>query len=415
MRRQGADSCDESIRRLIKKAARRIFADGMLEPSVDKYSVSLPATNTSLPEYYRLSRFADREEYHARLQIYVNVKAIKPEWDAGAGDRGQLSRITLIDPKAASEILDDELPWEVAAWAIESIKCAAKDGLPSVHHIIDAWCRGKAPGAISAERANQLVDSMKVIDAAQQLAEDGRDILLRKLSARLFNDSKRIEALSRPLAFLLGESNEAEEDDVFARLGLVKHPQPMLLCGPSNFSVQIGSSLIPLTSPYIGLRPDTISGLNAAGGSVRRILTIENLASFNEAAEDARKPRDMLLVYIAGNPTPSFLAAYNRILQSLQPSEVMHWGDIDVGGFRIAARLADSVQTVGYRLRLWRMNPLEVTTGQQMIVHEKKIAEVSVICEKYGWSEEAKGLTENPVFQEQEFLDWDPLYVRDDK
>lgn len=46
MLRSGADACDESMRRLIKKAARAIFADGELEPSVEKISVSLPATNS---------------------------------------------------------------------------------------------------------------------------------------------------------------------------------------------------------------------------------------------------------------------------------------------------------------------------------------------------------------------------------
>ncbi|WP_417658135.1 hypothetical protein, partial [Pseudidiomarina aestuarii] len=105
MLRSGADACDESMRRLIKKAARAVFADGKLEPSVEKISVSFPATNSSLKEYYCLERFADREEYHARLQIYSNAKAIRIDWDAGAGEKGQLSRVTLLDPKAVVSVL----------------------------------------------------------------------------------------------------------------------------------------------------------------------------------------------------------------------------------------------------------------------------------------------------------------------
>lgn len=408
MLRSGADACDESMRRLIKKAARAVFADGALEPSVEKISVSLPATNSSLREYYRLERFADREEYHARLQIYSNAKAIQVDWDVGAGERGQLSRVTLLDPKAVVSILGEELPWEVASQAIASIESFAKDGLPNVDHIIDAWRRGKAPAGVTAERANQLIDSMRVIEAAQKLSESGQDVLVRRLSAKLFGDSKRIERLSRQLAFLLGESGEAEDDGVFSRLGLVKHPQPMLLSGPPSCSIQVRGSAIPLAYPYVGFRPDTIKGLIVLNGPVRRVLTIENLASFNEAADDIGKSSDLLIVYIAGNPTPSFLTAYNRILRSLEPSEVLHWGDIDLGGFRIAARLADSIQSMGHHLKLWRMNPAEVASAQREAVSEKKIEEVSVICEKYGWSEEAEGLQNNPVFQEQEFLDWIP-------
>ena len=249
---------------------------------------------------------------------------------------------------------------------------------------------------------------MRVIDAAQKLSEGGQDVLLRKLSARLFGDSKRIEALSRQFAFLLGEPAETEEDDVFARLGLVKHPQPMLLSGPPDCRIQIEGVAIPLAYPYLGFRPDTIKGLVASNAPIRRVLTIENLASFNEAADLAENARDLLIVYLAGNPTPSFLAAYNRILSSMEPTEILHWGDIDVGGFRIAARLADSIRSIGHSLKLWRMNPLEVASGQQKTVPEKKIEEASTICEKYGWNKEAEGLRSNPVFQEQEFLDWAP-------
>ncbi|WP_232338755.1 Wadjet anti-phage system protein JetD domain-containing protein [Gallaecimonas pentaromativorans] len=408
MLRSGADACDESMRRLIKKAARAVFADGELEPSVEKISVSLPATNSSLREYYRLERFADREEYHARLQIYSNAKAIKVDWDVGAGERGQLSRVTLLDPKVVVGILGEELPWEVASRAIAKIAAVAKEGLPNVDHIIDAWRLGKAPAGVPAERANQLVDSMMIIGAAQKLSEDGQDVLLRKLSARLFSDSKRIEVLSRQLAFLLGEPAETEEDDVFARLGLVKHPQPMLLSGPPDCRIKIEGGAIPLAYPYLGFRPDTIKGLVASNDPIRRVLTIENLASFNEAADCAEKARDLLIVYLAGNPTPSFLAAYNRILKSLETTKVFHWGDIDVGGFKIAARLADSIRAMGYNLHLWRMNPLEVALGRNKFFPEKKIIEASIICDDYGWSEEAEGLRQNPVFQEQEFLDWIP-------
>lgn len=408
MLRSGSDACDESMRRLIKKAARAVFADGTLEPSVEKISVSLPATNSSLREYYRLERFADREEYHARLQIYSNAKAIHVDWDVGAGERGQLSRVTLRDPKAVMSILGEELPWEVASRAIARIESVAKEGLPDIAHIVDAWRRGKAPAGVSAERANQLVDSLRIIDAAQKLSEGGQDVLLRRLSARLFSDSKRIEGLARQLAFLLGEPTETEEDDVFARLGLVKHPQPMLLSGPSGCSIQVNEAAISLAYPYLGFRPDTINGLTTSNSPIRRVLTIENLASFNEAADNAEKARDLLIVYLAGNPTPSFLAAYNRILESLEPKEILHWGDIDVGGFRIAARLADNIRPMGYNLNLWRMNPLEVAPGQQKTVPEKKIEEASKICKKYGWNKEAEGLRSNPVFQEQEFLDWVP-------
>jgi hypothetical protein len=249
---------------------------------------------------------------------------------------------------------------------------------------------------------------MRVIDAAQCMGARDKDLLLRRLSANLFGDTKRIEGLARQIGFLLGEPDDSEEDNVFARLGLVKHPQPMLLSGPPSCSVKVGEEIVPLIQPYIGLRPDTIEGLQIGNEPIRQFLSIENLASFNEAAQYTSNPNDLVLIYVAGNPTPSLLAAYSRILKSVKPATVMHWGDIDVGGFRIAARLADNAMTAGHRLVLWRMNPAESAIAQNEKASEPKVEQIAMICQKYGWMRELDGLKKNPFFQEQEFISWEP-------
>jgi hypothetical protein len=165
-----------------------------------------------------------------------------------------------------------------------------------------------------------------------------------------------------------------------------------------------------LLKPYIGLRPDRIDGLSVDSGRIQHLLTIENLASFNEAAEYSDNPDDLLIVYVAGNPTPSWLAAYRRLLKSAKPMTVMHWGDIDVGGFRIAGRIAESAITVGYSLDLWRMNAAEMRANAHSNAPGKEqITQIEQVCEKYGWNQELAGLKENPFFQEQEFIEWTPL------
>lgn len=403
----GSTACDNTIQRLIKRAAYQVFAQGNLPPAEEQLSVSLPATKASLPEYYRLERFADREEYHARLQTFINAGAVRVEWDPRAGERGQLRRVTMTSSMAAASLLGIDLPWDLASAAIRDLKSVAKEGLPAIDHIVDGWRHGKAPGGVAADKANQFIDSMRVIDAAQRMGARDKDVLLRRLSAHLFGDTKRIEALARQIAFLLGEADGSEED-VFARLGLVKHPQPMLLSGWPSCGVRVGKGVVPLVRPYLGLRPDTIDGLQVGNETIRRVLTIENLASFNEAAQDAANPSDMLLIYVAGNPTPSLLAAYSRLLKSAKPSTVMHWGDIDFGGFRIAVRLADAAKTAGYQLDLWRMNPVESATDQRDKASKQKIDQIMAICKKYRWTRELEGFKQHPVFQEQEFISWEP-------
>jgi hypothetical protein len=404
----GPRACDRTIQRLLDRASRQAFKFGDLAPSPASLAVSLPATRSSLPEYFKLDRFADRDAYHARLQAYIDVRAIHAEWDRRAGERGQLARITLTGAPAAAQLLRVELPWVVAQRAIRDLEAVAGEGLPPIDYVAHGWSHGKAPGGVSAAKAHQFVDGMRVVDAARRLGSDNTDVLLRRLSVKLFADSKRIEALAKPIAFLLGEPDEANEDDhVFARLGLVKHPQPMLISGPSSCQVRVNDGLVQLIRPYLGLRPDTMQGLEVRGDPIQHVVTIENLASFNEAAEATDNPADLLLIYVAGNPTPTFLRAYGRLLGAVSPAAVLHWGDIDLGGFRIAARLASQAITVGYRLDLWRMNPAECGS-EGNVPDPSHIKQVLRICDQFGWTRERAGFEHAPIFQEQEFLEWQP-------
>ncbi|ODS22405.1 hypothetical protein AB835_14320 [Candidatus Endobugula sertula] len=223
---------------------------------------------------------------------------------------------------------------------------------------------------------------------------------------KVFSDTKRIEKLAKPLSFLLG-STELDEQ-IFTHLGLVKHPQPILLSGHSAHQVIIDNHTLSLIKPYVGLRPDVITGIGSKVGSIKTVLTIENLASFNEAAEYSKNPNDLLIIYVAGNPTPSLLAAYKRILYFARPTAVLHWGDIDVGGFKIAARIAATAKQEGFALSLRQMNPLEVAKNQPIMDDKKSIDTIEKLCHEFRWHDEIVGLKKHPAFQEQENINWQP-------
>lgn len=402
----GVLACNKTLVRLINRAASRIFNSGNLRFSEEHPKISLPATESSLPEYYNLERFAHREDYHARLQTFIKAGAVSVVWDRNAGERGQLSRISLENPHKLAEILDVDLPWVTTKNAIYNLANASNIYNPHVKTIIDAWSRGKAPGGIAAEQSNLFVDALKVIEASRMLNTGNKDVMLRRLSIQLFGDSKRIESLRHPLTFLLNGELESEEDDIFTELGLVKHPQPMLLSGSSVVSVHTEKQHVPLVRPYIGLRPDKILSLNCSKDRIKSVITIENLASFNEAAEHSHNPEELLIIYVAGNPTPAFLGAYRRVLESIEPELVQHWGDIDLGGFRIAAKLARIAMEAGCKLTLLNMNPAKSVIGGQPKALKHKVEKVVAICNQHGWGEEALAFESSPFFQEQEIVIW---------
>ncbi|MCY7296236.1 Wadjet anti-phage system protein JetD domain-containing protein [Alteromonas sp. a30] len=408
MTEKGYEACDNTIKKMIKRVANRLFKTGDLEAVMKLAPVSIPATKNSLPEYFNLEKSTMREAYHARLKRFINVGCVEAEWDRLAGVNGQLMRITLTNPDAAATTLALVTPWTGTMKAIELLAPFIDNRIPAVEQTIEQWRQGKTFAGASYENAQKVSDAASVIKHCLDTDTSKKDILLRRLSIQLFNDSKRIEALGSQINRLMGMDNLVESDNVFAELGLVKHPQPMLISGSPDILLTTTGGKTNLIFPYSGLRPDRLISIDSSRQKINCILTIENLASFNEAAEHETNPHDLLIIYIAGNPTPSLLSAYERIIESVNPKVLMHWGDIDLGGFMIARRLAMSARNHEHRLQLVCMDPSKALHSHSVEATERKTHLIGEICHEFGWNEEAAGLTLHPFFQEQEIIEWTP-------
>nr|WP_225561718.1 Wadjet anti-phage system protein JetD domain-containing protein [Rhodanobacter sp. DHB23] len=169
--------------------------------------------------------------------------------------------------------------------------------------------------------------------------------------------------------------------------------------------VTLADASLPLVRPYLGV---PVESLHAVATTARCLLSIENLASFHDAAQ-ANPAGDALLLYTGGMPSPAWRAAYARVLRALPPRlPVFHWGDIDEGGFRIAATLAGVARESGYRLRPWRMSPSELPSaavGAAEIPEPGLLAGMLRWAERAGWPDVAAALARQPIRLEQERLD----------
>ncbi|QOW18461.1 hypothetical protein INQ41_06900 [Lysobacter ciconiae] len=63
------------------------------------------------------------------------------------------------------------------------------------------------------------------------------------------------------------------------------------------------------------------------------------------------------MVFTGGMPSPAWVAGFRALTCELPRSMVFHhWGDIDVGGFRIAARLQEIAMPASVSLQPWLMD-----------------------------------------------------------
>jgi hypothetical protein len=284
--------------------------------------------------YWRLD-YAQRQHAHVRFAAAEHAGAVQLRWARQGGDDRPLDRIRLLDTDKLAAFLGIASRSET----LQKARATLTPWLttyPRVIELLDAWEHLKTPRGLGTESAPDVADALLVLDALRQ--EQGEDQIVRVFSRHLFRDSKRIEALVRHIDLLTAEqfgSPARQQEEVFGALGLVKEPQPFLMAGTGHLTLE-SSQGCPVAKPFIG-----VSGRHvvAYAGTPAWVLSIENLTTFHQASQHLDADAGLIL-YTGGMPSPSWCRAYTTILASISTHiPVYHWGDIDQGGFRIAAHI----------------------------------------------------------------------------
>ncbi|MFT3754786.1 MAG: DUF2220 family protein [Pseudoxanthomonas sp.] len=369
-------------------------------------AVSLSMTSArDAAEYQKLESLAEVETFHAQIALAERDGAIVARRDRLHGDGQKLLRLSVADLPALARHLGIRLLDEKAD-AASTLLSPWVARFPIINEVLDAWRQGRKVHGADADSAGDLAAAAHAVAARQ--GDSGHERILRRESVRLFgsSQSKRLEKLTPWLEVLVtGElaASGLEKEHVWAALGLRREPQPMRVCGEGTAMLDDGD--LPLLRPYLGLPVESLRRLQTQATC---LLTIENLASFHDATQVAGRS-SALLLYTGGMPSPAWRTAYARILRELPAQAlVLHWGDIDEGGFRIAATLAKVAQEAGRTLRPWRMSPHEIPSE---IAQTAETPDATVLAamvrwaERAGWNDIAQALLQQPIRLEQESLD----------
>ena len=387
---------------LLKLLRRAENASGRSE---DGRNIGLRFSSESLPAYSTIGTHAEKEACHGDLLLAERDGAISIEWDRRAGERNQILRIQLLDREALARHLGVVPRWDAVARAAQHLGPHLTE-YPVLEAVLASWRRGAKVRGTGPEDVEAWRYAVAVVSHCR--AQVATDVAVRRLSAQLTGDSKRVEQLSAPIDVLIQGEVAApvrDPEDVFNELGLVKFPPTFLISGA--LQVCVGDQHVPIDAPYLGFPPSAITAF-ASCETVAVLLTVENLTTFHELVGQRQPMPAAVLLYTGGMPSPSWKRVYRLLLTSLPvEARVFHWGDIDAGGFRIADHLAACAGEVGRRVELHAMSPdverLDSVSSRRALA-DAEVSMIEKLCARWNWDAPARWVSAHRIAVEQESL-----------
>lgn len=358
-------------------------------------------TASQMAGYRALRNWHQKQECEETLIAARDTGCVAMVRDRLNPQDGLIERLELLDVDRLARFLGEDSYAAVLQRAREALA-----PLLAQHRVIDdilnRWTSMARVRGLGPQDVSGWIDAAKVITACARRTDSDVVLPLREFSARLFRDSKRVEKLAVELDVLLCDSVESSArppTQVWQELGLLPQEHPILLAG----MVQIDRGRVRglLDAPYSGLPAASVRSLI---GSVDAVITIENLTTFHSEAK-RRCDSAVLLIYTGGMPSPAWCAMYRRLLKNLPAAaEVLHWGDVDEGGFRIASRIAEIASASGHILKPHRMSPEDVPEGMRVQASAATLLRMERYSLAAGWADLAREIGAAGFTVEQEAL-----------
>lgn len=359
-------------------------------------------TATQLKPYRELRSWQYKQECDETFLAARDVGAVKLQRDKLNPNDGLLERIDLVDMQALARFLGSSTYADQLNQTIEQLE-QLKSEFPVIQEMIERWSSMAKVRKLGPQDSGSWIDAAKIIRACAARSQEAIAAPVREFSARLFLDSKRIEALTPQLDILLSgsiEDSPRAAAQVWQELGLFREEHPVLLAGHVHIARDRSTSLID--APYMGLPATAILG---ALSLVTEVITIENKTTFHSEAK-RRQDDKVLLIYTAGMPSPAWRAMYGRLLESLpRTTPIYHWGDIDEGGFRIASTIAATARGAGFSLQPYGMSPEDVPLEMRVEVSARTLERIHHFACAAGWPELGQAMREAGFVAEQEALE----------
>ncbi len=212
--------------------------------------------------------------------------------------------------------------------------------LRAVQHTLNRLKEERSPTPFSLSDEDHNRDLLATLVA---LADVTEETPIRLFSVRVFNDSKRFEAIQGAVVRLARwhqpDWRVLRSYEVLRELGLVPNPGHIYLYGP--WRLVDGQGLVHDLGefePSVGIPARLAASVRKATVDAKRVVCVENLTPFYELARHERE--GLATLYLGGNPSPACRHLLRCLAEEIPPNvALLVWADLDYGGLNILAQL----------------------------------------------------------------------------
>ena len=295
-------------------------------------------TEKSLPEYFDLTSDAC-EVIHREVQALVMAGLAQAVWKNGI--EGHILEKVKLNLSAVDEAYA-YLGRRAKNVQIEKLfvymdSCTDGDGGRMLCAPVEkcfAYIRRRLGEGLSVKQYVDLYDLDRFADVmkgAAAVLSNESECFEREFSMAVYGDSKRFEELKSTIKAVLTDFGVEESERIFEAYGILEKPSTVLLkgCGTALISdAAVDLAALPQGMGFAGNDLGRIAW--AQDERVRQIITIENLTAFYRFSCPGA-----VIVYLGGFSNRARSDLLKKLHLAYPGAELLHFGDIDLGGFRI--------------------------------------------------------------------------------
>ena len=313
--------------------------------------VRLSELSDSLPGYYSQTDPTPRVTTNEQLGQLAAQGFLILTWELGQS--GHLLETVTLEPSQTAPLytLLERQPLAEQRQRLRELLLAERSHLSgwrrkAVEHCLAQLKAHKSPAPFSLTNLDLNRDLLTALLALPD-EETRTELPYRVFSVRIFNDSKRFETLKDTIARLARRHHPLWRDlspqETLREVGLVANPSHLYLYGPWQL-VDSDGQVMSLAEfyPSVGLPAVLAARVRQAKIEARRVVCVENLASFYELVRHEGPTCAALCLW--GNPSPITRHLLRCVVAQLPEDVSLHlWADIDYGGLNILAQLRREV------------------------------------------------------------------------